>query len=134
MKMRELYPSKYLKADDVDEAGGEARALIKSVKLEEMQDNEGNKDEKPILYFTNLPKGMVMNKTNADRIAAVYGDESDDWRGKEIILYTEPVTAFGKTANAIRVKVPKPTQKPVQSQPVNAAVTPEPEVGEGTPF
>lgn len=131
MKMKELYPSKYLKADDVDEVGGEARALIKSVRLEELQDTEGGKEDKPVLHFANLPKGMVLNKTNADRIAAVYGDESDDWRGKEIILYTEPVTAFGKTANAIRVKVPKPAQKPALSQPVNVGAAPD----EGdTPF
>lgn len=115
--MKELYPSKYLKADDVEEEGGEVRALIKGIKLEELQNNEGQNEEKPILYFTNLAKGLVLNRTNADRIAAVHGDESDEWRGKEIILYTEPITAFGKTANAIRVKIPKPPAKALAGQP-----------------
>ena len=108
MKMKEMYPSKYLKADDVDEQGGEVSALIKTVRLEEMQDNEGAKEDKPVLYFNNVPKGMVLNKTNADRISAAYGDESDGWRGKPVTLYTEQVTAFGKTTNAIRLRVAKP--------------------------
>lgn len=106
--MKEMYPSKYLKADDVEEQGGEVPVLIKSVRLEEMQDNEGAKEDKPVLYFNNVPKGMVLNKTNADRISAVYGDESDLWRGKPVTLYTEQVTAFGKTTNAIRLRVAKP--------------------------
>lgn len=115
MRMKELYPSKYLKADDVDEQGGEVAAVIKTVKLEEMQDNEGAKEDKPVLYFNNVMKGMVLNRTNADRICAVYGDESDGWRGKPVTLYTEQVTAFGKTTNAIRLRVPKPQ---AQKQPM----------------
>lgn len=106
--MKEMYPSKYLKADDVDEQGGDVPATIKGVRLEEMQDNEGAKEDKPVLYFNNVPKGMVLNKTNADRISAAYGDESDSWRGKPVVLYTEEVKAFGKTTNAIRLRVAKP--------------------------
>jgi hypothetical protein len=123
MKMRELYPSKYLKADDVDEQGGEVAGIIKGVRLEEMQDNEGAKEDRPVLFFSNLPKGMVLNRTNADRIAAVFGDESEEWRGKVVTLYTEQVTAFGKTTNAIRLRVAKP--KP-NAAPVAAAVPAEP--------
>lgn len=110
MKMKELFPSKYLKADDVEEFGGEVNVTIKGIRCEEMQDNEGAKEDKPVLYFNQHAKGMVLNRTNADRISAVYGDESDEWRGKSITLYTEQVTAFGKTTNAIRVRVAK---KPV---------------------
>lgn len=120
MTMKELYPSKYLKADDVDEQGGEVAGIIKGVRLEEMQDSEGVKEDKPVLYFSNLPKGMALNRTNADRIAAVYGPETEEWRGKVVTLYTEQVTAFGKTTNAIRLRVQKP--KPVAA----AAAAPAP--------
>lgn len=113
MKMKEMYPSKYLKADDVEEFGGEVNVTIKTVRLEEMQDNEGAKEDKPVLYFNQHAKGMVLNKTNADRISAVYGDESEEWRGKSITLYTEQVTAFGKTTNAIRVRIAKKPVVPV---------------------
>lgn len=126
MRMKELYPSKYLKADDVDEQGGEVSALIKTVKLEEMQDNEGAKEDKPVLYFNNVPKGMVLNRTNADRISAVYGDESDNWRGKPVTLYTEQVTAFGKTTNAIRLRVAKPKAAPVVQAEPAAEGAPDP--------
>lgn len=124
MKMKELYPSKYLKADDVEEQGGDVLVTIKGIRLEEMQDDEGAKEDKPVLYFNNIQKGMVLNKTNAGRISAVYGDESDGWRGKSITLYTEEVTAFGKTTNAIRVRVAKP--KPTTAVEAPAAPAGDP--------
>lgn len=116
MKMKDLFPSKYLKADDVEEFGGEVNVTIKGVRCEEMQDNEGAKEDKPVLYFNQHAKGMVLNKTNGDRISAAYGDESDDWRGKTITLYTEVVSAFGKTTNAIRVRIAK---KPIVPAPTS---------------
>lgn len=119
MRLRELYPSKYLKAEDISEtAEGEVRALIKGIKIEELQDPEGGKQDKPILYFLRIEKGLVMNKTNAETIGDAYGDETDAWVGKEVLLVTERVTAFGKTAPAIRIRIPKkPTSAPVTAPP-----------------
>lgn len=112
MKLRDLYPSKYLKADDIEEEGGEVRALIKGIKIEELQDSEGGKQDKPVLYFLRIDKGLVLNKTNAETIGEVHGDETEAWVGKEVLLVTERVTAFGKTAPAIRIRVPKKSSAP----------------------
>jgi hypothetical protein len=51
---------------------------------------------------------LILNKTNAARIAALYGGETDDWTGQRISLYTESVKAFGATHNAVRVDERKP--------------------------
>lgn len=117
--LRDLFPSKYLKADDVDELGGEVRAIIKSVKIEEMQDPEKGKEDKPILYFLRVDKGLVLNKTNAMTIAASYGQNTDDWVSKEVLLVTEMVTAFGETKPAIRIRIAKK-----QATPAVAAAAP----------
>lgn len=130
MKLRDLYPSKYLKADDIEEEGGELRALIKGVKIEELQDSEGGKQDKPILYFLRIDKGLVMNKTNAETIGDSYGDDTDAWTGKEVLLVTERVTAFGKTAPAIRIRIPKKAAAPAPAAEPVAAGTP----AEDTPF
>lgn len=130
MKLRDLYPSRFLKADDIEEEGGEVRALIKCVKIEELQDPERGKEDKPILYFLRIEKGLVMNKTNAETIGDAFGDETDAWVGKEVLLVTERVTAFGKTAPAIRIRIPrKPTSAPVTA----AAAPPDEAVESGTP-
>jgi len=108
MNMNELYPSKYLKAEDID---GEVVATIVGLKLETMKNAEGKEDQKPVLYFRGIDKGFVLNKTNGTRIAGMHGDESDNWVGKKITLHQESVTAFGETQWAIRVKPTPPPAK-----------------------
>lgn len=117
MKLNELYPSKYLAADDID---GEVVGTIKKLVFEEMKDNEGNSQDKPVLYFQGVDKGMVLNKTNGTRISTIHGDETDLWIGKRITLVKEMVDAFGKSSWAIRVKpTPPPAKTKAAFQPAN---------------
>lgn len=100
MKILSCFPSKYLKAADL----GDRRitAIMDYVVLEDI----GEPDPKPILYFKNCPKGMVLNKTNAKTIMAAYGDETDHWRGKTIVMFAAMVDFKGDTVEALRVKIP----------------------------
>jgi hypothetical protein len=59
-----------------------------------------------VLYFQGKEKGLVTNRTNADRIAYLYGSNTDGWIGKEIVLYTDMVPFQSKVIEAIRVKPP----------------------------
>lgn len=76
---------------------------IQDIKSEELKTHKGNKETKEVLYFLETHKGFVLNKTNAKRIAVLYGSMTADWEGKQITLYTEPVQAFGELHNALRV-------------------------------
>ena len=38
--------------------------------------------EKMIVYFKDKEMGLVLNKTNAFRIAENHGEETNDWPGK----------------------------------------------------
>ena len=122
MRMSEEFPSKYLKADDL--MGREVRVTIARVEREKMGD-----DFKPVVYFNDKKKGVVLNKTNAFTIANAYGDESTDWFGNDIILFSVMTEYGGKTTPAIRVRLPvardnaKPTPRredPITSGPVHA--------------
>lgn len=123
MDIRTAYSS-FLKAADVDSAGGSVRLRIKQLAMEKLKNKDGDEEEKPVLFFQNAEKGLVLNKTNANRIASVHGWETDEWTGKVIELYTESVEAFGKMTDAIRVRVPKPAAaKPAiqrQTQPMQS--------------
>jgi hypothetical protein len=61
-------------------------------------------DERPILYFGGKEKGLALNKTNANTIANVFGDDTEDWRGGEIVLFEttvrDSVSGFGALARA----------------------------------
>jgi hypothetical protein len=109
MKISDAFPSNYLKAVDLQD-----RNII--VKMDRVEREEIGDDEKPVLYFVGKEKGMVLNKTNANNIAVVYGDDTDDWRDKEIVLFPAMVDFQGRTVQAIRVRAPQAKDRPRQQQ------------------
>jgi len=96
---------KYIAGDSL--VGKNVVMTIDRVVNENVEGQSGKTEEKQVLYFSESKKGMILNKTNAKRIARLYGPETDDWKGIAIELYTEPVKAFGETHNAIRVREAK---------------------------
>jgi hypothetical protein len=105
MTINDAYPSKYLKAGDLPEEGSQL-VTIEKIALEELG---RDRDTKPVIYFEELDRGMVCNKTNARAIARVTGSEDfDDWIGRKIALYRAEVEFQGEMVEAIRVKLPKP--------------------------
>lgn len=105
MKVSQAFPSDFLKAADLD--GANVRLVMAHCEMKDIGD-----DNKPVLHFKGKEKGLVLNKTNANNIAAEYGDDMDDWMGKEIILFTAWVDFQGKSVEAIRVRAPQPKDNP----------------------
>lgn len=102
-----MFPSKFLKGDDLN--GAESIVTISSIIEEKVGDGE-----KFVAYFEGHQKGLVLNRTNAESIATLYGDTTDYWIGEQVSLFATPVTFQGKTTNAVRVRPPrkvKPKQK-----------------------
>lgn len=100
-----MFPSTYLKADDLD---GDVSVTISNIKFERMKDDDGKESDKPVVYFLRVDKGLVLNKTNATRISDQHGDDTDSWAGKKIVLTKEFITAFNKSQWSIRVKLTPP--------------------------
>jgi hypothetical protein len=119
--MDAAYPSKYLKASDLEDR--QVRALMSHVAMENIGDNE----PKPVLYFSkstlkdpaNKVKGLVLNKTNKNAIKASYGKNSEEWEGKEIILFVALVDFRGDQVEAIRVRTSKPIKTPPPPPPID---------------
>lgn len=108
MKMSDLFPSKWLKAEDLEE-GATLALTIKDVVMEELGQG-AKKETKPVVYFRDSDKGLVLNKTNGSIIAKMYGDNTDEWIGKTITLFTMEVDSFGDIVRAVRVKERKPAK------------------------
>lgn len=102
MKLKDMYPSTLLKSEDVTDAGGEMPVTIKSIDMKTFE-GEGTKETKPIMVFTNDHQ-MVVNKTNANALAEMFGDDTEAWIGKEITLIVAQVDFQGKQVPAIRIK------------------------------
>jgi len=105
MNINDVYPSKYLKASDLQ--GKEITVTMDRVE-EESVGQDG--DTKPVLYFQGKQKGIVLNKTNSNNIMGAYGAETDNWSGKQIVLYSTYVDFAGKSVEAIRCRAARAVQ------------------------
>ena len=102
MKSSDVFPSKWLKAEDLDE---DMTVTIKSVTKEAFKDQHGQESMKPCAYFEETDKGLIINKTNWKLLEQATGeDDSDSWAGKKVVLTIVDVDAFGDVVAAIRVK------------------------------
>ena len=115
MRFNDLFPSKYLKADDVLTPRVFAIADIFKEEIGE------DRKEKPILSFQNEPRVLVLNKTNGNMIKNSYGEDVNSWIGKRVELHSEPVSFQGRVVNAIRIRIPAPPQGPPASAETVAA-------------
>ena len=105
MLISRAFPSAYIKAEDLNDKNH--TLVMDRVKVEEVGD-----DTKPVLYFRGAKKGLALNKTNANAIAAVYGEETDDWTGHEIVLFPTMTDFQGRSTPCIRVRAPQPKDQP----------------------
>tara|TARA_Y100000310_G_scaffold32845_1_gene31079 strand:+ start:308 stop:664 length:357 start_codon:yes stop_codon:yes gene_type:complete len=109
MKIGNIYVSegKHLKAEDLQ--GNVRRLTIESYHTVSFDGQEG---EKVVLQFVGAKKGLVLNQTNAHRIAENFStDEVDEWIGKTVAIYPTSTDFAGKRVHCIRVKeeIPAPT-------------------------
>lgn len=104
----DAFPSKYLKAGDLQ--GAEPIVSIDHVAFEEVG---RDKDKKAVLYFRGKEKGLVLNKTNANKITQLAGTGiTEEWEGFKLKLYATETQFAGDTVDCIRVKSAVATAKP----------------------
>lgn len=117
MRISTAFPSEYLKAADLQ--GRNVRVIIDRVEMRDVGD-----DHKPVLFFQGKDKGVVLNKTNANNIALAYGDDTDEWQGKEVVLFEAMVDFQGRSVAAIRIRPPMAKDRPKPALKVAAAAAP----------
>jgi len=113
INVNDAFPSNYLKAADLQ--GRQVQVIMSNVGYEKMGD-----DTKLVLFFEGKEKGLVLNKTNANNIAAIYGNDTDGWFGKSVILVEALVDFQGRSVPAIRVRGPNPNSRPSPNAPLHS--------------
>jgi hypothetical protein len=101
MNIHDLYPSKYLRASDLN--GNAHTVTIAKIEVESLGDPQ-RPDRKPVLYFTEPVKPMVMNKTNGMSIAAKFGPELSNWVGGKLELFSMIVNGPSGQVEGIRLR------------------------------
>lgn len=123
------FPSDYLSAPELK--GKDCIITIQAILKEQVQMSDGGKQSKLIMRIVGTPKKLVVNKTNADSIAQLYGTKAELWAGKRITIYPTTCMAFGDMVECIRVREVEPppangqAAKPAASKPEPAEQTDE---------
>lgn len=73
---------------------------VNSVKLE---DEDGKMKDKPVIFFKEIKRGWVFCKTTGFCLAAMFGEDIDNWPGKRVTLHAELVQVGGEKKAGIRV-------------------------------
>ncbi len=116
--INDAFPSKYLKASDLK--GGQPVVVVDHVAFEPVG---RNREMKGVVYFRGKDKGLVLNRTNANKLTQLAGtSETDDWAGTRAVLYGSEAEFGGETFECIRIKA---TAAPAR-QVIEAPRAPEP--------
>ena len=130
MDVTEFLTGNYLSAPDIKVP---TNATIKDVKRELVGSGQ-DQQTKLVVYFDELSKGLVANKTNLGAIASLYGTDSAAWKSQPVQLFTEMVTFQGRQVLGLRVRaMPQqpaaPTADQPQPAPLQPQAAPQPQVG-----
>ncbi len=115
MDINQSFAGDWLKAESFE---AEMCLTIKHVSKEKV-----GEDEKPVVSFLETTQGLVLNKTNASAIVMLYGRETNNWTGKQLILYPTFVDYAGKQVRAIRVRAPG-NSSPAPARPASSPPPP----------
>jgi hypothetical protein len=131
-KREEVFPSKYLKAPDLNRKS--ITVTIESAMLETLKTLDGKEQTKTVLSFRGAKKTLPLNATNWDAVAAVTGeDDSDRWPGHAIELYPTTTPMQGKTVDCIRIR--PPPQRELRPEPkTDSKPVPADEMDDDIPF
>lgn len=116
-KVGDMIASKYLKIADVPDPVIVTIAGVKQVNIAKEDDTP---EYKWVIKFEEFDKPMVLNSTNIHVCAKVLlSDDTDDWRGKEIILFNDPNVSFkGEITGGLRFRGQE--KAPVKAAPIQA--------------
>jgi hypothetical protein len=102
MKISDMYPSKYLRGDDLS---GPVTVVIAGIETAEFYRPGEGKVRAFVLKCEKASKGVILSRPLAEGIAQALGsDETNDWTGKQVVLYAQPMRVAGQERIAIRAR------------------------------
>lgn len=103
MKKSDVFPSRFLKPDDLN--GKFVPLTIASATYQTLKNFKGKDEEKLVLTFRETRKELVVNATIWDAIAGATGkDDSDDWPGCAVEAYGTEVIVGNETKPCVRIR------------------------------
>lgn len=123
--INQMKQSKFLKKEDCGPNG--ILVTLSSVSEMNVALPSAPEEYKWCAHFVEVELPLVLNSTNLQIMAAVFGsEETDEWTGKKIVLYNDPNVSYaGKLTGGIRCRAPRgraaAQAAPVRNAPAVAA-------------
>lgn len=144
-RVSEVYPSKYFTAADLQ--GAPRTYTVAQADIGWVGEADQARQQ-IMLSFEESDKQLGLNKTNAKAITGLYGDDTDDWIGEQVVLFPARVDFQGKMVDAVRIdetqsrkllqdklKAQKAQQqKPAAKAPTKPVTQAEVDASEDIPF
>lgn len=131
-KIGEMIESKYLKQTDVED---EITVTVEKVGKANVAKKGDEPEYKWLVRFKEFEKPMVLNSTNIKRLAkACDSDDTDEWTGKQVVLYVDPDVEFaGNIVGGLRIRA-KPKATGVRQEPSKTAGGKFDDMADDVPF
>lgn len=95
-----MFPGTYLKAGEYDERG-----TVHTISECRQEEVGTDKELKWVVYFHDAGKGLVLNKSNAEALLDMLGEDLDAWSGKKVEVYHDANVSYGgKRVGGLRVR------------------------------
>ncbi len=105
MNIDETFPRESGWINHEDRQGKEVKLTMTAIGVHEFEDGK----RQPAVSFRGTDKRLSLNMTNRETIKVAYGVETDNWVGKDIILF-KTTTPFGnKIVYCVRLRCPVQT-------------------------
>ena len=126
----------YLKGEILKNSGP-VRGSIAAVGVEVFKARAAGESDKQQLVLTvdlgSEEKKLGLNKTNLRALISSYGDDTDKWIGRPVVVYYDPNVSFGgRVTGGLRVKVP--TAQPTLAESQQAVQAPAGDPDDDMPF
>ena len=113
MNVNDLFPSRWIKSDDL--AAADLTLTMREVTVEELgPENESM----PVLWFADDERGLPLNVTNARSIEELHGPETNLWGGRKVTLFRQQVEFAGKQTFGVRIRLEAPAAQQEGPPPV----------------
>lgn len=99
---RSMQDSEWLRAYDLQ--GKDYTVTIDKVVAGEVTGDKGRKTKKPVAFFKGAKKPLALNSTNCKTIARMFGNNTDDWIGKQVTLFVSMTSKDGEELECIRIR------------------------------
>lgn len=113
----DLLGGQYLSAENVPQP------LLVTISGAERVTMEGQ--PRLVVKFAEMPKGLLANKTNLSTVAQLFGADTSQWVGRQVVLQSEPVQYQGRVTKGLRVKPYQAPVRPMTPQPVPVQSAPQ---------